>query len=333
MDEQPGFHVDLRHRLRAYGVIGDPGARADCARMALALGEAALREAEALAGARVLRRAFTAARGPDHRDNYRYVAGYGELMTLFLSAPVGLPPEARAQVARLGGLANLLVSYFDELVDGGWPRAKLLPRWALAIAPLRAGRTLVGLLARIGPAPGRLSRRLVVEYFRRVTGLPHAGRHAAVRKDLRRMIGKMYLEEGRTPDEWRRLRGDPARQQKTALPLAVLGLPAWLASADCPPGRYARHRRWLFKLGLFIRWIDDAADLALDARNGSANLVRRALAGHAEGRRPEDLADRIARRGRWLLEEWRDQMAPATPAPEPGGVLSASLVAWLGAPE
>jgi len=144
----------------------------------------------------------------------------------------------------------------------------------------------------------------------------------------------MYDEEGRTPRELRRLRGDAARQKKTALPLVVLGLPAWLASPVCSPDCYARHRRWLYRIGKFIRWIDDAADLSSDESAGAPNLVRRALARAASAGTGAMLARMIARRGRCLLEEWWDQVLnTGDTSVADAAVLDSVLVAWLGAPD
>jgi hypothetical protein len=231
------------------------------------------------------------------------------------------------------------VSYFDEMVDGGWPRALLLPRWALALAGTGGGRALLRVGASVAPSPSRLTTRLVAEYFRRVAELPYVASHARVRADLRNTIADMYAEEGRTPREWRRLRGDASAQKKTALPFVVLGLPAWLASPACPPLQYARHRRWLVRMGKFIRWVDDAADLAADSAAGSANLVRRALArSGANGGREAVLAARVAKRGRWVVDEgWaltgRGNAAVSASAGAVSAVLATVLVAWVGAPE
>lgn len=329
------FRLRLRHGLELQGLLGDRALREACAARAASLGNQVLSQVETMVSPKQFRAALTLTRGASFADTYRYVAGYGELMTRFLAAPVGLPPDQSGEVAVLGALANLLVSYFDELVDSGCSRAHLLPDWALAISSSLAGRTVLRVLSHVGPAPGRLVRRLVVEYFRRVAALPNARQHAGVRTDLFRMIVKMHQEEGRTAADWRRLRGDPAKQKKTSLPLVVLGLPAWLASANCPLQPYLRHRRWLVKFGLFIRWIDDAADLELDTKAGSANLVLRAL--ERSGNRNEAataLADRISRRGRWLLDEWHTLVeAVAVSESADSAVLATSLVAWLGEPE
>jgi hypothetical protein len=181
------------------------------------------------------------------------------------------------------------------------------------------------------PAP-RLVTRLVAEYFRRVASLPFAARHGAARAELYRMVTEMYREEGRTPREWRRLRGTARRQKKTALPLVVLGLAAWLASSECRAQEYARHRAWLVRTGKFIRWIDDAADLADDERADAANVVRQALARRAHDPTiGERLAVAVARRGRRVVEEWR--VLSAVRDAETPPVLATVLAAWMGESE
>src|SRR6185437_4068214 len=219
---------------------------------------------------------------------------------------------------------NLIVSHFDELVDGGWPRSLLLPSWALVAAPTHVGRTILRAAARAGPAPTRLIVTLVANYFERVRALERTVARPRVRRRLSRTIMTMYSEEGRTPREWRRLRGDAALQKKTALPLVVLGLPVWLVSADFDSARFEAHYRWLVHVGKFVRWVDDAADAEAD---GAAEQAA--------------LAAAIARRGRRLVDQWHG-FAAAT-ADDDGrlaisndqvpAVLSNVLAAWVGEPE
>jgi hypothetical protein len=333
------FWLLLRDQLQAQGLLGDSDSRDECAARARARGELRLVEVKQLVGEVTVRRALSMRRGQDFAESYRYVTGYGELMTEFLISPVALTPAARDRVARLGAIANLIVSHFDELVDGGWPRVLLLPRWALPMAATSPGRALLLACATLAPAPTRLIVRLVAEYFRRVSDLPYATLHAGVCADLRCMIAEMYMQEGRTPREWQRRRGDAAAQKKTALPLVVLGLPAWLASPVCPFTQYQQHRRWLVRIGKFIRWIDDAADLVADEEAGSANLVSRALT--RRGARTDIgplLAAEIARRGRLVLDEWRFltgrvRTASSTNESAISSVFATVLAAWLVTPK
>jgi hypothetical protein len=331
MDEAAAFKARLRTELDAAGLLGEPAARAACASEARALGERACVEIEALVGARTMRRALAVRRGARYAESYRYVAGYGALMTRFVIAPLALEAQRQRELMRLGAIANIIVSYFDEMVDGGWPRALLLPRWALAFAASGGGRLVLRGAARCVPPPTRLTLCLVAEFFAAVVRLPHAARRAAVRSDLRRTIVDMYLEEGRTPREWQRIRGAAARQKKTALPLVVLGLPGWLARAEFSAASYRCHRRWLVRLGKFVRWIDDAADMAQDRVAGSANLAVRAFA--RAGTRctsAQALAGMMVRRGRWLLDEWSAQRAAAGAGEESSSVVLATvLAAWL----
>lgn len=327
---QPAAFLEaLRGELRREGLLGQAASRARCATRAAAEGTLLLDDVGRLAGRRTTARALATRRGACYADSYRYVTGYGLLMTEFLAAPVELGADARRRVARLGGLANLIVSHFDELVDGGWPRAVLLPRWALAAAATPAGRVILEAGVTPLPAPTRLIVRLVGEYFRRAQALPHARSHASVAGALRVAVRTMYEEEGRTPREWRRTRGSATLQRKTAMPLVVLGLAAWLASPECSPARYAQHYRWLMRVGKFIRWIDDAADLEVDAQTGAANLVASALARHRAPGAGALLATRIAHRGRRIADEW-SALAGERADPDVLAVLETVLAAWVG---
>ena len=325
---------DFRQRLGAdlssAGLFGDADARAACTVRASERGLAALAEVEQLVGADTMSRALSTRRGARWAETYCYVAGYGELMTEFLSAPVRLQAAATGRIARIGAFANLIVSHFDELVDGGWPRPLLLPRWALALSTSRAGRVLLRVGMNVVPAQTRLIVLLVGEYFRRIAGLPNATRHARARADLRRAIVQMYAEEGRSPREWERRRGSSTLQKKTALPLVVLGQAAWLASNDCTAVRYETHRRWLIRVGKFIRWIDDAADLDEDRSAGASNLVIRALARRPSEGHAARLSAGIARRGRRVLDDWFAMTElPHDAAGDQTVVLATVLTAWI----
>ncbi len=328
------FRRRLASELRARDLLGSAASRAACAERARLAGDAVLTEIEAIVGPRAARRSLGTRRGPEFANTYRYVAGYGALMTDFLSAPVALADADRARVARLGAFANVIVSHFDELVDGGWPRATLLPRWALALSCRASGRAPLRAASRISPAQPRLVVRLVVEYFAGVASLPFARRHRAAHRELRRAVAAMYEEEALTPRELRRNRGSATRQKKTALPLVVLGLAAWLASPRCDACAYARHRRWLVRLGKFIRWVDDGVDSPDDAAAGAANLVAQALRRGSPHVTVDALAAGIASRGRRVVDEWRLLCGATEGAGGAAGadVLETVLAAWVGEP-
>ncbi len=332
------FRQLLRTELAAQRLLGDDASRLACAERARARGDEAIADIQRVVGTDATRRALSTRRGPECLRSYSYVAGYGALMTEFLVAAVPVAPPSREHLVQLGAMANVIVSHFDEMVDGGRPRALLLPQWALRAAGTRAGRVGVRLMAGVLPASSRLIALLVSEYFARLDALPYAARHARARRRLYRTVAEMYAEEGRTPREWRRLRGTAALQKKTALPLVVLGLPAWLAVPDEERSAYDRHRRWLTQVGKFIRWVDDAADVAIDRAAGASNMVVHALS--RRGRQCYDdaaLAAAIARRGRRLIEEWRvmsgSEQRSATDVAEASAVMANVLVAWVGQPE
>lgn len=334
----PDFRLLLRTELAAQGLLGNDASRLACAEQARACGTAALADIQRVVGVEATRRALSTRRGPACLRSYSYVAGYGALMTEFLIAPVSVAPPSRDHLVRLGAMANVIVSHFDEMVDGGWPRALLLPHWALSMAGTRPGRVGLRLTAGMLPASSRLIALLVAEYFARLDALPYAARHVRARRRVYRTVTEMYAEEGRTPREWRRLRGTAALQKKTALPLVVLGLPAWLAVPNDERRAYDRHRRWLTHIGKFIRWVDDAADVDMDTVAGASNMVVHARARRSRrGGNDAALAAAIARRGRRLVDEWRIMTGPdnrnAADVALGGAVLANVLVAWVGSPD
>jgi len=324
----------LRTDLERRGLLGSAAARAACAARANAEGRHTIARIERMMGTKAAHRVLSSS-GQHDVSSFAYIAGYGALMTDFLIAPIPLDPATRAEVAELGAVANVIVSFFDQMVDSGHQRTLLLPGWALDTATSPLGRVLLRLLARFAPIKSRLTLGLVADYFRRLAALPHAARQGRVRADVVGCITTMYLEEGRTPREWVQIRGSAALQKKTALPLVVLGLPGWLGSPEVPRAAYGRHRRWLVRLGKFVRWIDDAADAAADAATHGPNLVVKALG--RRGRRTGTetaLAAMIAKRGSWILEEWRSQMGAASRTESrESDVIPAVLVSWLGTPE
>jgi hypothetical protein len=217
--------------------------------------------------------------------------GFGYVMTEFAAAPVAVPSDAR--VPALGALANLIVSLYDAELDAG-------------AAP---GSIISG---------GSLLASLVELYYSRLDALARGG--GPLEALLRRAINRMYHAERSTGGAnslaiWRR---------KSALPFVVMGLPAWFAH----PAAHARschaHLAWLYRLGRFFGWIDDAADLEDDCAAGRLNYFR--------GAAPAGTATRIAREGTRILAEWQAGITPGRYA----GVLSESFLqaawAWLSAP-
>lgn len=324
--------LTLRDELGRRGLLGTPAIRQACTSRAKRRGDSCFAVLAAQLGEANLNRGIEASR-LGAGEQARFVMGYGALMTEFLVAPVCPDPDSRLLLGDLGALANLIVSYVDDMVDAGCPRAALLPASALRLAASTGGRWMLDRAAGLAPPAARLAARAVGEYFRRLDRLPYASAHAWVYADVKRCIWKMYQEEARSTADWARLNGHKSRPRKTALPLVVLGLPVWLASREVPFGPYWEHRRWLVRLGRFIRWIDDAADAAEDASSGSINAVGRVLArpGVRENQQ-ESLARVIGCRATSLWAEWQSGTRATNSAdPSVGDVFGTVLAAWLGA--
>ena len=217
--------------------------------------------------------------------------GTGAVLAEFFTAPVTLSGEDRATAAHLGTLANLLVGVYDDLMDDGAGLERdLLPRGLLSAA----GDFGKGDQTPLAP--------LVNAYFQQMAALPGLEARPEIARTLRRAIVKMYDAERMTlagSDAHGRMRG---WRRKSTLPFVVMGLPAWLMTADFDARAYRRHLRWLCRCGEFWGWIDDALDMDQDARTGHPNRVYEALQACSET--PECLASRIAKQGQDIIIEW-----------------------------
>lgn len=237
------------------------------------------------------------------------VLGFGSALTEFAVAPLGLARPGADFVCALGALANLIVSLYDNWLDLGFRPAVVLPRSFLqAIADSRPWvRPCARVSAAVTLSPQRLfMMRLVAQYFSRLDALPYASRRRAVRDFATRAVARMYdaeLETLRTPQMGCRAR---SLRRKASLPFVVLGVPAWLVVERQPSVGLGWHIRWLYRLGEFIGWIDDANDLREDLEAGRPSLLARELA-TAKGCRLHEaaLARRVAALGAQVLLEWR----------------------------
>jgi len=218
--------------------------------------------------------------------------GFGYVLTEFAAAPVTVPPDAR--VPALGALANLIVSLYDTELDAG-----------AAPASIMSGGSVVA--------------RLVELYYSRLDILARAGGPLEVL--LRRAIDRMYHAERSTG------RGANSRaiwRRKSALPFVVMGLPVWFAHPAARTRSCHAHLAWLYRLGRFFGWIDDAADLEDDCTAGHLNYFA--------GAAPAGMASRIALEGARILAAWQAGTTPDRYV----GVLRETFLqaawAWLSAP-
>ena len=251
------------------------------------------------------------------------VLGFGWLLTRFLIAPLGLPPDTEQRVADVGALANLIVTTYDAFLDAGIPALSLLPEDVFE--RIRRTTRPPRWRGRGAPAPGQAVSRLVGRYYTQVESLPHGGAADTARRLLDTSVVRMHAAEVALQEPGA-VAVPGLLRRKAALPFVVMGMPAWLPSDSPDRGRCAWHLRWMFGVGAFIGQIDDTIDLEADQQANEPNLVEIAL----RSRMPAAVAAGIATRGAQSLDEWRRRL----PSEPPGWLrfaLPSVVYSWFGA--
>lgn len=210
--------------------------------------------------------------------------GIGAVLTEMVVSGVPLSSEALSAVTSLGGLAILMVSAFDSALDAGLRIPPLFPLDGdIDCAPSTARKP-------------SLIRSAVNLYFRRLAALPQARQH--VRRIVEKTIDRMYAAELES------VAGAKISRQswwrKNVLPVAILGLPAWMVADACPGTHFRRHLAWLCRLGEFFGWLDDCVDYDEDLANAHANRIDFRLQAMSQSR----LVQTIARQAKRILSQW-----------------------------
>ena len=219
--------------------------------------------------------------------------GVGAALAEFAISGIPMTRKERFAVMALGGLAILMVSAVDSALDRGLPLPYLFP-----LDEETAGS---------GRAQPELSfiRSAVRLYFRRLAALPCA--RPQFRRIVETAIERMYaaeLESVSCPDISRR-----AWWRKNVLPIAILGIPAWIVAERASPADFRRHLAWLCRLGEFFGWLDDCVDYSEDQANSHANRIDTRLQFMSQFQ----LVRAIAGQAKRVLEQW-DAVNPAVPA-------------------
>ncbi len=258
--------------------------------------------------------------------------GFGGALTDYAVAPLDVPAAQLSDVVDLGALTNFVVAVYDQFLDAGAADADVLPRTAVAqmlgtdAAHLEPPRRQ----AVHGDAPQRLLLALVGEFHRRLRALRLPNDRTQLLEQIHRVILAMYDAEH--PDAHVPA-GVPIRHlwRRAALPFVVMGLPAWLTVPQLDRQLYGWHGRWLYRLGRFIGWVDDAVDLEDDRVTGQPNLVALALSSDEDLRAGHRLAQQITIGGVRVREEWRTRtsVGQAT-GPRQVDALSLAVCSWFG---
>ena len=326
------FRALLWHELKAVGLVPDRASFETCRSEVSRRGRVELDKVIAMAGGPTWRRVLRSLRRMYPEEDCIRVLGFGNAITEFAIAPLHLSGKEREEVVSLGALANLIVAAYDHMVDLRISRATLLPHWMLALASSHRGRLALSALARLSPAAPRLINRLVTGYFYHLGRLPYAEVHVSVYDAILRTIMLMYDAESETLRRGPGLLSERAVRRKAALPFVVMGLPAWLSTPEIRSHQYCRHLRWLYRLGAFFGWIDDAADLDADRHDHQPNLLNDALEKvDCQAGEGTTLARMIAYRGKLVVDDWYRHTEQANELPEiVRQALPICLVSWLG---
>lgn len=247
-----------------------------------------------------------AATGHGQGDLVR-IAGFGSRLTAAAGAVIDIGAGDLERIARLGGLANLIVTSYDSLVDRSKHAAPLssetLRRLGLTGVPHAVGRS------------SPLVDRLVGLYLREAATLPSP----QVIEDLYLLIGRMYEAElslatgGTSLRAWRR---------KVALPFLVMVLPLWAAGQERWSGQREWQLRWIGRMGLLLGWIDDAVDLPADTAAGDLNRWI--------DRPTRSMSSRVARLMTALLQEW--ELREGRDGEAMRATLRSVVLSWFGGP-
>ncbi|MFW9846481.1 MAG: hypothetical protein ACFFD6_07025 [Candidatus Thorarchaeota archaeon] len=256
------------------------------------------------------------------------VAGFGNVLTRFVLAPLKLPAKEEHSIARLGTLANLLVTVFDRLADSGISLATLLPRWLLVVLSKNKGRMLLPVLNSIAPANTTAITRMVQRYFSCLAEIARNSNRDSVYNLIRKYIIYMFDVECMTISRSGNLQEERILKEKAALPFVILGMPGWLTEKCASKSDFQWHIKWLYQLGEFFGWIDDFVDYNEDMKTGQSNRVIHAMKEN-ECNFEWVLARRIAKLGHDVISEWSNRINGDN-SKSTQEAFSTCLISWLG---
>lgn len=226
------------------------------------------------------------------RKTSEHHLGVGASLTDFLMCGTGLDTTHRSKVATLGGIAHLIYAIFDHLLDTG------------SCVPDPFPKTSADSQIQGAEVKHHFVNQLVESYYERLG--PTAAGTEHVRSLLEKAIRRLHRAELQSA-------GSPAspRQvwwRKNALPIAVMGMPAWLPSFSRRYIGFTEYIQWLVRVGDFFGWLDDFSDYERDHASGHLNRLT-----FEPTISMEALAKRVADKGRRVLCVWdsRNRDSPA----------------------
>jgi hypothetical protein len=253
---------------------------------------------------------------------FKRIMGFGYCFTEYIIEDIGLNAKDRNEIQELGALSNFIVSIYDHFLDNNLITSEL-PLLQL-IESIRKKETIGFRQTGI-----QFFGKLVQRYLERAYALSAHDSGNRAWRTLTKAIISMYQANKML------LQGSVVRQpyrvhlQKSALPIVVMGLPAWIATIDKSDAAYFRHLRWMYALGEFLAWIDDAADLDDDERTSQPNLVIDAMGtGGLCNHSFDMIAASIAEKGRSVDNAWKSRTGKKNH--HDPGLLPVCVISWLG---
>jgi hypothetical protein len=203
-------------------------------------------------------------RSPD----VRRILGLGYALSSYLIEPIPIPDQRRARiVAELGALANFIVSLFDHCVD----TVAEAQDW-LCPADLRsllAAADAAGMPADVPRAPAEaLLIALVQRYQQHAAQL--ATEEPPQQKDIAALTTTIIAMRQAHAHAVAGASASTLRD-KSALPFVVMASPGWIGVTD--RSRRQQHLDWVYEVGEFFGWLDDAVDYDIDRAAGQPNLL------------------------------------------------------------
>ena len=264
-------------------------------------------------------------------DAIERVLGFGSIITRFLIHGLEIPTHNSNSVVYAGGLANLIVTTFDKMIDDLGLSTSVLSRSYLSdLLNREATRGRDPMSVQIyssasGAAAARLMSKMVSGYTEVIAANGDGDR---IPLALQGLILRMYDAECKTlldrPDE-------SALRQKAALLFVVLACPAGLnTSSRNTPNRqlFGKRLRMAYQLGTCFGLIDDVVDIDDDLRAGRANRV--VFASTRGNRAIMDIVDFVSETFSRSMNEWNCQVKRTNHAVRLNEALQASVIGWFG---
>lgn len=227
------------------------------------------------------------------RRRYVRLMGWGARFAYFCSAPVA--DTQYDAVLALGGLTNLIIALYDFELDErpGRHTPPFTEEW-LASAFVNTE----------SPSSASASRleQLVMLYIKNLHAMPYSHTRPHIARLIQKTIVRLHRIENQTQTQLGEGNRQRVARMRSGYLFMLFGLPIWLAAASIDEDNLCWHMHWLYRLGVFLGWIDDWSDALNDRQTHHPNVVNSALRNQPNYLQ---LVSRIARQGDHIRKDWR----------------------------